>query len=77
MCMDNLSGFTEAIQDSFPYTILQKCIVDQVRNSLRYVDGSDRKEILKDLRIIYTSVTEEQAKSGLISFESKWGNKYK
>jgi len=61
MCTDNLSGFSEAIQDSFPYTIVQKCIVHQVRNSLRYVDEGDRKEIAKDLRKIYTSVTEEQA----------------
>jgi len=76
MCTDNLSGFSEAIQDSFPYTIVQKCIVHQVRNSLRYVDEGDRKEIAKDLRKIYTSVTEEQAASSLVSFESKWGKKY-
>lgn len=63
MCTVNLSGFSEAIQDSFPSTIVQKCIVHQVRNSLRYVDESDRKEIAKDLRKIYTSVTEEQANS--------------
>ena len=77
MCTDNLSGFSDAIRDTFPYTIVQKCIVHQVRNSLKYVDESDRKEIVKDLRKIYTSVTEEQAKSGLINFETKWGKKYK
>lgn len=77
MCTDNLNGFSEAIQDSFPYTIVQKCIVHQVRNSLKYIDDSDRKEVVKDLRKIYTSVTEEQAKSALASFEVKWGSKYK
>jgi len=77
MCTDNLNGFSEAIQDTFPYTIIQKCIVHQVRNSLRYIDDSDRKEVVKDLRKIYTSVTEEQAKSALKSFEDKWGSKYK
>ena len=76
MCTDNLSGFTEAIQDSFPYTIIQKCIVHQVRNSLRYVDEKDRKSVAKDLRKIYTSVTEEQAKSALSSFEKTWSKKY-
>jgi len=77
MCTDNLKGFTEAIQDSFPFTIVQKCIVHQVRNSLRYVDEGDRREVAKDLRSIYTSVTEEQAKSSLIALEGKWGKKYK
>ena len=76
MCTDNLKGFTESINHTFPYTIVQKCIVHQVRNSLRYVDEKDRKEVVKDLRKIYTSTTEEQAKNNLVAFEDKWGKKY-
>lgn len=77
MCTDNLKGFSEAIQDTFPYTIVQKCIVHQVRNSLKYVDDSDRKEVVKDLRKIYTSVTQEQARTVFLGVEKKWGTKYK
>lgn len=75
-CTDNLKGFSESLAHSFPYTIVQKCIVHQVRNSLRYVDDSDSRELAKDLKKIYTSVTEEQAKTNLRVFESKWGKKY-
>lgn len=77
MCTDNLRGFSEAIQEVFPYTIVQKCIVHQVRNSLRYVDEIDRRDVAKDLRVIYTSVTEEEAQTALHRFEVKWAKQYK
>lgn len=37
ICVDNLTGFSEAIGARFPDTEIQKCIVHQVRNSVRYV----------------------------------------
>ena len=43
---------------------------------MRYVDEKDRKEVVKDLRKIYTSLTEEQARNNLVAFEDKWGKKY-
>ena len=76
MCTDNLTGFTEAIQEEYPSTIVQKCVVHQVRNSLRYVDDKDRKKVVVDLRSIYTSTSEEKAKTALAAFEVKWGSKY-
>jgi len=76
VCTDNLTGFTEVIQDEFPNTIIQECIVHQMRNSLRYVDEKDRKKIVVDLRAIYISINEEKAKTALATFEVKWGKKY-
>jgi len=76
MCVDNLTGFSEVIQDEFPSTVIQKCIVHQVRNSLKYVDEKDRKKVIADLRKVYTALTEEQALTALDSFEVKWSNKY-
>lgn len=76
MCTDNLNGFTEAIGHTYPYTVVQKCIVHQVRNSLRYVDDKESKAVAKGLRKIYTSLTEEQAKTNLQIFEKDWGVKY-
>ena len=35
--VDNLSGISEAIQSVFPKGDIQKCIVHQIRNSLKYV----------------------------------------
>jgi len=76
MCTDNLTGFSEGITEAFPRTIVQKWIVHQVRNSLRYVDERDRKKVASDLRKIYTSVSTDQAKLALKSFNVQWGKKY-
>jgi len=76
MCVDNLTGFSEVIQQEFPSTVIQKCIVHQVRNSLKYVDEKDRKKVVSDLRKVYTALTEEQALTALKSFEVKWAKKY-
>ena len=76
VCVDDLKGFSEVINEEFPRSIVQKCIVHQVRNSLKYVDDKERKKVAKDLKRIYTSVTEEHAKSALLLFEKNWGDKY-
>jgi len=76
MCTDNLKGFSEVITDTFPSTIVQKCIVHQVRNSLKYVDEKDRKKVASGLRKIYTCVSREEAKNALSTFEVSWGEKY-
>ena len=76
ICTDNLKGFSEVISEVFPTSIIQKCIVHQVRNSLKYVEEIDRKAVLADLRKIYTSPTRQQASLSLDSFEVSWGKKY-
>jgi putative transposase len=76
ICTDDLQGFSDQIEDAFPSSIIQKCIVHQMRNSLKFVDEADRKAVVKDLRQIYTSGTEEQAKTSLAAFEVVWGKKY-
>jgi len=77
MCTDNLQGFSEVITETFTSTIVQKCIVHQVRNSLKYVDEKDRKKIATALRKIYTAVSREEAKNALKAFEVSWGEEYK
>lgn len=76
MCTDNLSGFSAVINEAFPQTIVQKCIVHQVRNSLKYVDEKDKKKVVSDLRKIYTSVSLIEAQSALETFAVKWEDKY-
>ncbi|MEL6988021.1 MAG: IS256 family transposase [Bacteroidota bacterium] len=76
MCTDNLKGFSEVITDIYPQTIVQKCIVHQVRNSLKYVDDKDRKKVSASLRRIYTSISRQEAQTALESFVAQWGDKY-
>ena len=76
MCVDNLAGFSEVINEAYPSTIVQKCIVHQVRSSLKYVDEKDKKAVVSDLRKIYTASTEEHAQTAMKAFDVKWATKY-
>lgn len=75
-CTDNLTGFSEAIQATFPQTEIQKCIVHQIRNSLRFVGYKELKAVTQDLKPIYKAPTEEAALEALSEFDGKWGQKY-
>lgn len=75
--VDGLKGFKEVITSVFPMAFVQRCIVHMIRNSLRFVSHNDYKKICTDLRSIYTSADEDQARIALDVFEQKWGKKYK
>jgi putative transposase len=75
-CVDNLTGFSEAITAAFPQTQIQKCLVHQVRNSLRFVSYKDVKKLVADLKRIYTAPTESAAAAELDRFEEEWGQRY-
>jgi len=74
--VDNLTGFSEAIVAVFPQTRVQKCIVHQVRNSLRFVSTKDRAAVVAGLRAIYTAPSESAALAALDRFEEEWGSRY-
>lgn len=74
--VDNLRGFSEAISACFPDTEIQKCIVHQIRNSIRYVSYKDVKKVLAELKPVYTASTESLALEALDGFETVWGSKY-
>ena len=76
VCVDNLTGFSEAISACYPDAEIQKCIVHQVRNSIRYVSYKDVKKITAALKTIYTASSEPAACEELNQFEATWGDKY-
>ena len=75
-CVDGLKGFPEAINNAYPQTHIQLCIVHMMRHSMKYVTWQNRKEVTADLKRIYQSVTEEEALLSLDDFAEKWDNKY-
>jgi len=75
-CIDNLKGFSEAIQSTFPKTEVQSCIVHQIRNSIKYIATKDQRPFLKELREVYQATTEELAEQQLDVLDQKWGKKY-
>ena len=76
ICADGLSGIKEAIAAAFPNTEYQRCIVHQVRNTLKYVPDKDRKAFATDLKTIYHAPTEEKAREALDNVAEKWTPKY-
>ena len=75
-CIDNLTGFKEAIQSIYSQTEVQLCIVHQVRNSLRYVASADQKEFMRDLKEVYRAASKSSAEARLEALNDKWGSKY-
>ena len=76
ICADGLSGIKEAIAAAFPKTEYQRCIVHQVRNTLKYVPDKDRKAFAADLKTIYHASDEEKARLALDRVSEKWTSKY-
>lgn len=72
ICADGLSGIKEAIGTAYPSTEYQRCIVHQVRNTLKFVSHKDRKDFALDLKSIYHAPTEEKALQSLEKATEKW-----
>ena len=59
-CVDGLKGFKEAIQQVYPLSFVQRCIVHMIRTSVRFVSDKDVKKVCSDLRAIYGAADEQQ-----------------
>ena len=66
----------EAIQAVYPQSRLQRCIVHQIRSSTRFVSWKDIKQVVADLKKIYTAVTLGEAEEALLQFGEKWRKQY-
>lgn len=75
-CIDNLTGFEQAIMSLFPRTEVQSCVVHQIRNSLKYVASRDQKQFLSELKPVYKAATKELAEVNLEALAQKWSKKY-
>jgi len=76
LCADALSGIKDAINAAFPNTEYQRCIVHQIRNTLKYVSDKDRKEFARDLKRIYTAPNEKAGYDQMLEVSEKWEKKY-
>lgn len=74
--MDGLKGLSDTIETAYPGINIQSCIIHQIRNSLKYIASKDKKEFMRDLKCVYTAVTEESAIQKLDILTEKWGDKY-
>ncbi len=75
-CVDGLKGFPDAITAVFPQTMIQLCIVHQIRTALRYMASKHHKEFVKDMKEIYRASNLENAEVALKNLTTKWGSQY-
>ena len=75
-CVDGLSGFEDAIHAVFPLARVQRCIIHQIRNSLKYVSWKDRKAFVADLKTVYQAATREEGEAQLDRLGDTWGSHY-
>ena len=76
ICADGLTGIKEAVAAAYPQTELQRCIVHQIRNTLKYVGEKNKKEFASDLKTIYQAPSEKAALEQLEHVTSKWEGDY-
>ncbi|MEL6989543.1 MAG: IS256 family transposase, partial [Bacteroidota bacterium] len=75
-CIDNLSGFVDAIASIYPKADVQLCVIHQIRNSKKYLSYKDSKEFMADLRTVYTASNKEKAEHAMNKLEQKWASQY-
>lgn len=75
---DGLNGMVDAIKEVFPNAKHQRCLVHVSRNISNDVHKRDQKQILEDFKKVYAKevTTEEEFRSRLISFATKWQKAY-
>lgn len=76
LCSDALTGIKESIEAAYPETIWQRCIVHQVRNTLKYVSYKDRKAYANDLKKIYHAIDEQTGREKMWEVKEKWDAQY-
>jgi transposase-like protein len=74
--VDGLNGFDTAIHSVFSKAHIQRCIVHQIRNTLKYVSYKDRKTFAHDLKSIYTAPNEKSGLAALNTVKETWKAKY-
>lgn len=76
ICADGLTEIKESIAAAYPNTEYQRCIVHQVRNTLKYVAEKDKKAFANDLKSIYHAPNEESGYERMLAVTEKWHERY-
>ena len=68
VCCDGLTGLAEAVEATWPDSVVQTCVVHLIRSSMRFVAYQDRKRVAAALKPVYTAASEDAASSALAEF---------
>lgn len=70
VCCDGLTGFPDAIEVTWPESMVQTCVVHLIRNAMRFVGYGQRKAVAAALKPIYQAPTAEAARDALEAFRA-------
>jgi putative transposase len=73
---DGLKHLPDAIGQVWPDAIVQTCLIHLLRNSFKYASKADWGVISKDLKPVYTAVSDTAALDAFAEFSDKWERKY-
>lgn len=77
VCCDGLTGLADAIEATWPDSLVQTCVVHLIRAANRFVSYGDRKAVSRALKPIYAAANEDAALAALTAFsDSALGQKY-
>ncbi len=68
---DGLKGLAEVVENVWPRTIVQTCVIHLIRNSFRLVPRQQWDALRKDLKLIYTAPTPDAAALALEELDEK------
>ena len=74
LCTDGVAGFKEILEQAYPKTIHQRCIVHIIRNMTPCVPKKEMKVLCDDLKYIYKANSIEEAMASVQSFVEKYKN---
>ena len=74
LCTDGVTGFKEILEQAYPKTIHQRCIVHIVRSMTPCVVKKEMQELCNNLKMIYQSETLEEALEAEKSFRERYKN---
>jgi transposase-like protein len=61
---------------NFPKTIIQKCVIHQIRNTIKFLASKDYKPFMADLKKVYRALTLEMAAANFETLDKTWGDQY-
>lgn len=77
MSSDGIAGFKNSLEQVFPRTQAQRCVVHLVRNIYSLCPKKEAKNIIGDYKKIYTSSSLEEANLHLETFKEKYEKDHK
>lgn len=72
--MDGVSGLEAGVESVFPQTVVQRCIVHLIRNSVKYIPSKHQRAFCGDMKPIYNALSIEQAQSLFSEVCENWSN---